>query len=104
VVDLGGKIVAPGLTDSNCHILRIGEREMGLKIEGTNSLDDFLAKVKERVAETEHGKWITGRGWIERFGNRPVSRHDSSSIKSRPTIRFASPELMATLQLQILPR
>jgi predicted amidohydrolase YtcJ len=46
VVDLGGKIVAPGLTDSICHILMIGEREMGLKIEGTNSLDDFSPRSK----------------------------------------------------------
>ena len=28
VVDLGGKTVVPGLTDSHCHIFGIGEREM----------------------------------------------------------------------------
>ena len=27
-VDLGGKTVVPGLTDSHCHIFGIGEREM----------------------------------------------------------------------------
>ena len=67
VVDLGGKTVVPGLTDSHCHIFGIGEREMRLNLEGTNTLDDLLAKVKERVAQSEHGKWITGRGWIETF-------------------------------------
>jgi predicted amidohydrolase YtcJ len=66
-IDLGGKTVVPGLTDSHCHIFGIGEREMRLNLEGTNSLQDFLAKVKERVSHTEKGKWITGRGWIETF-------------------------------------
>ena len=70
-VDLGGKTVVPGLTDSHCHIFGIGERELTLNLEGTNTLEDFLAKVKERVAKTEPGKWITGRGWIETFWKPP---------------------------------
>ena len=46
----------PGLTDSHCHIFGIGEREMKLNLEGTNTREDFLAKVKERVAQTERGQ------------------------------------------------
>jgi predicted amidohydrolase YtcJ len=67
VVDLAGKTVVPGLTDSHCHIFGIGEREMTLNLEGTNTKDDFLARVKERVAKTGRGQWIVGRGWIETF-------------------------------------
>jgi predicted amidohydrolase YtcJ len=67
VIDIRGHTVVPGLTDSHCHIFGIGEREMRLNLEGTNSLEAFLARVKERVAKTERGKWITGRGWIETF-------------------------------------
>ncbi|HEV2806446.1 MAG TPA: amidohydrolase [Chthoniobacterales bacterium] len=70
-VDLAGKTVVPGLTDSHCHIFGIGERELTLNLEGTNTLEDFLAKVKERVAKTEPGKWVTGRGWIETFWKPP---------------------------------
>jgi predicted amidohydrolase YtcJ len=70
-VDLAGKTVVPGLTDSHCHIFGIGERELTLNLEGTNTLEEFLAKVKERVARTERGKWITGRGWIETFWKPP---------------------------------
>jgi len=70
-VDLAGKTVVPGLTDSHCHIFGIGEREMNLNLEGANTLEDFLARVKERVAKAERGKWITGRGWIETFWKPP---------------------------------
>src|ERR1700719_4237913 len=70
-IDLAGKTVVPGLTDSHCHIFGIGERELTLNLEGTNTLEDFLAKVKDRVAKTGRGKWITGRGWIETFWRPP---------------------------------
>src|SRR5205823_4020473 len=71
VIDLHGHAVFPGFTDSHCHIFGIGEREMNLNLEGANTLEDFLAKVKERAAKTERGKWITGRGWIETFWQPP---------------------------------
>jgi len=82
IVDLAGKTVTPGFTDSHCHIFGIGEREMTLNLEGTNTREDFLAKVKERVAQTERNKWITGRGWIETFWKPPLfpSRADLNKI------------------------
>ena len=67
VIDLHGRTAVPGLTDSHCHIFGIGERELTLNLEGTNTLEDFLAKVKERAAKTKRANWITGRGWIETF-------------------------------------
>ena len=71
IVDLRGRTVVPGMTDSHCHIFGIGEREMNLNLEGTNSREDFLAKVKARVNQTERGQWIIGRGWIETFWKPP---------------------------------
>lgn len=67
IIDLKGKTVVPGLTDAHCHIFGIGTREMTLNLEGTTSLQDFLAKVKERVRQTPSNQWVTGRGWIETF-------------------------------------
>jgi predicted amidohydrolase YtcJ len=67
VVDLQHRTLVPGLTDSHCHIFGIGERELTLNLEGTNTLTEFLAKVSERASKTESEKWITGRGWIETF-------------------------------------
>jgi predicted amidohydrolase YtcJ len=82
IIDLGGHTVVPGMTDSHCHIFGIGEREMNLNLEGTHTREDFLAKVKERVAKTEPGKWITGRGWIETFWKPPQfpTRQDLDAI------------------------
>jgi predicted amidohydrolase YtcJ len=81
-IDLHGHSVVPGLTDSHVHIFGIGERELTLNLEGTNTLEDFLAKVKARGDKTERGKWITGRGWIETFWKPPQfpSRQDLDKI------------------------
>jgi hypothetical protein len=82
IIDLHGRTVLPGFTDSHCHIFGIGEREMRLNLEGTNSLKDFLASVNERVDKTAPGKWIAGRGWIETFWKPPQfpTRQDVDKI------------------------
>lgn len=72
VVDLQGKTVLPGFTDSHQHLSGVGAREMTLNLEGTTSLEDFLAKVKARVDQAKPGDWITGRGWIETHWKPPV--------------------------------
>ncbi len=82
IIDLRGRTVVPGFTDSHCHIFGIGEREMRLNLEGTNSLEDFLARVKERVDKTPPDKWVTGRGWIETVWKPPQfpTRQDLDKI------------------------
>jgi predicted amidohydrolase YtcJ len=67
VVDLRGATMVPGLADSHYHLAGVGDREMTLNLEGTASLEEFLAKVGERVSRARPGEWVTGRGWIETF-------------------------------------
>jgi|ERR1044071_4581132 predicted amidohydrolase YtcJ len=82
VVDLKGRTVVPGMTDSHNHLIGVGLREMTLNLEGTTSLEDFLAKVKARVERAKPGEWITGRGWIETFWKPPVfpTRQDLDKV------------------------
>jgi predicted amidohydrolase YtcJ len=72
VIDLKGETVVPGMTDAHHHLEGVGFREMTLNLEGVNSLEAFLAKVKARVDQTRPGEWVTGRGWIETFWTPPV--------------------------------
>jgi predicted amidohydrolase YtcJ len=72
VVDLHGNTVVPGMADAHQHLSGVGFREMTLNLEGTTSLDDFLAKVKARVEQTKPGDWVTGRGWIETHWQPPI--------------------------------
>jgi predicted amidohydrolase YtcJ len=72
VVDLKGRTVLPGFADAHQHLSGVGQREMTLNLEGTSSLEDFLAKVKARVDQAKPGDWVTGRGWIETHWKPPV--------------------------------
>ncbi|HEU5219243.1 MAG TPA: amidohydrolase [Gemmatimonadales bacterium] len=82
LVDLRGATVLPGLTDAHMHLSGVGEREMTLNLEGTTSLEEFLARVKSRVDSARPGQWVTGRGWIETFWKPPVfpTRQDLDRI------------------------
>lgn len=72
VVDLKGSTVLPGFADAHQHLIGVGQREMTLNLEGTTSLEDFLAKVKAHVDQAQPGAWVTGRGWIETHWKPPV--------------------------------
>jgi predicted amidohydrolase YtcJ len=82
VIDLKGGFLYPGFTDAHMHLSGVGAREMTLNLEGTNTLEDFLAKVKARVDQSRPGQWVTGRGWIETFWKPPVfpTRQDLDRI------------------------
>jgi predicted amidohydrolase YtcJ len=82
IVDLHGKTLLPGMADAHQHLSGVGFREMTLNLEGTTSLEDFLAKVKARVDQAQPGGWVTGRGWIETFWTPPVfpTRSDLDKI------------------------
>jgi predicted amidohydrolase YtcJ len=72
LVDLQGKTVLPGFTDSHQHLSGVGFREMTLNLEGSTSLQDLLVKLKARVDQAKSGEWVTGRGWIETHWQPPV--------------------------------
>src|SRR5262245_59422603 len=82
VEDLKGATVVPGLTDAHYHLAGVGERELTLNLEGLTSLNQFLEKVRARVASARAGEWITGRGWIETFWQPPVfpTRQDLDKV------------------------
>ena len=90
VVDLKGNTVLPGFTDSHQHVSGVGLREMTLNLEGTTSLEDFLAKVKARVDQAKPGEWVTGRGWIETHWKPPVfpTRWDLDKVAPNNPVIF----------------
>ncbi|MEK6323304.1 MAG: amidohydrolase [Acidobacteriota bacterium] len=99
VVDLKGNTVVPGLTDSHYHLSGVGAREMNLNLEGITSLEEFLAKVKERVDRARPGEWVTGRGWIETFWKPPVfpTRGDLDKISPSNPVALVRADGHATV-------
>ncbi|MCS7283597.1 MAG: amidohydrolase [Anaerolineae bacterium] len=63
VVDLEGRTVLPGLTDSHIHLSWFALSLQQVDLTGTASREEMLARVAARVAVTPMGEWILGRGW-----------------------------------------
>ncbi len=62
-VDLGGRCVVPGFTDSHVHFPTWALARRELRLEGTRSLDEALARVGAAMAGVRPGGWLRGRGW-----------------------------------------
>ena len=66
IEDLQGKFIFPGFIDAHAHLKGIGYREMNLNLQGANSLKEMLTQVEIYANGLEPGKWVVGRGWIEK--------------------------------------
>jgi predicted amidohydrolase YtcJ len=63
VVDLGGRCVLPGFTDSHVHFVAWGLGRNEVRLEGTRSRDEAVERVRAAVADVRAGGWLRGRGW-----------------------------------------
>lgn len=63
VIKLNGELVLPGLVDSHGHLTGYGKSLEHIDLVGTNSFQEVLNLVKEKVKTVEPGEWIRGRGW-----------------------------------------
>ena len=59
-IDLGGRCVLPGFTDSHTHFPTWAIVQHEVKLDGCASLDEALARI--RAAESP-GEWLRGYGW-----------------------------------------
>lgn len=88
VVDLAGRTMLPGLTDSHAHLADIGERELGFDLTGVESVEALKRRVAERAAG-DPSPWIVGANWIESKWKPAVfpSRQDLDAVVSdRPVV------------------
>jgi predicted amidohydrolase YtcJ len=60
VVDLGGRCVLPGFTDSHVHFPTWSLSHREVELEGSSGLAEALERVR---THPRHGSWIRGYGW-----------------------------------------
>jgi predicted amidohydrolase YtcJ len=71
-VDLGGRCVVPGLTDSHVHFPTWAVARHELRLEDTRSLEEALTRVRDALAGVPPGRWLRGRGWRSGDWQPPV--------------------------------
>jgi predicted amidohydrolase YtcJ len=62
-IDLRGRCVIPGFTDSHVHFPTWSLVQRDVRLEDSTSLDDALARVAGAVRNVQPGRWLRGYGW-----------------------------------------
>ncbi len=62
-IDLGGRCVLPGFSDSHVHFPTWALAQRQVRLEGTASLEETLARVADAAADASHDRWLRGMGW-----------------------------------------
>ena len=71
-VDLRGRCVVPGFTDSHTHFATWALAQREVRLEDTRTLDEALARVRDAVGGVRPGAWLRGRGWRSGDWTPPV--------------------------------
>lgn len=71
-VDLGGRCVVPGFTDAHVHFPQWALAQRQVRLEGTGSLEEAVARVAEAAAAAPRGRWLRGMGWRNAEWSPPV--------------------------------
>ena len=66
VIDLAGRTVFAGFTDSHQHLEGVGKRTKTLSLFGIATLQQTVQTIGDWAANIPDGDWVQGRGWIER--------------------------------------
>src|SRR5215207_3695738 len=71
-VDLGGRCVLPGFTDSHVHFPQWALAGRQVRLEGTRTLEEAVARVAEAAKTATPGRWLRGNGWRNAEWSPPV--------------------------------
>ncbi|UCE44038.1 MAG: amidohydrolase family protein, partial [Candidatus Bathyarchaeota archaeon] len=63
VIDLKGKTILPGFTDTHIHMTGFGKTLAQINLRDVQSITELQEKLERRVEATEEERWILGRGW-----------------------------------------
>jgi len=65
IIDAGGRLVLPGLTDAHVHFLQYAIRRHEVSLFGVGDFDEVRRRVRQAVDDAGSGKWVQGWGWDE---------------------------------------
>src|SRR5678810_1271260 len=80
-IDLGGKLILPGLIDNHTHFLSGGYNLSSVDLRKANTRQEFISLLKEFCQERKDDRWILGGDWDhEAWGGELPSRSWIDSV------------------------
>jgi predicted amidohydrolase YtcJ len=80
VVDLGGRCVLPGFTDSHVHFPSWAIARRQVRLEGAASLEEALARVQDGLAALPADGWLRGQGWRDADWAEPPTKEALDAV------------------------
>ena len=77
--DLGGRFILPGLTDAHIHIRHYSLSLQRIECE-TDTKEECLRRVAERVNTAKPGEWILGHGWNQNTWNEWLTAAELDAV------------------------
>src|ERR671911_2914069 len=62
-LDLGGRCVLPGFTDSHVHFAQWSLAQRQVRLEGAANLDEAVTRVADAARGAPPERWLPGTGW-----------------------------------------
>ena len=81
VIELDGRLAAPGFIEGHGHYMSLGNSKTILDLNGAANWDAIVAMVAEAAQEAEPGQWIRGRGWHQEKWDTPPD----PAVEGNPT-------------------
>jgi len=63
LIELGNRVMTPGLIEGHAHILGVGYNELNLNLADIRSFEEMVERVRIAASKARPGEWIVGRGW-----------------------------------------
>jgi predicted amidohydrolase YtcJ len=93
-LDLGGRAILPGLTDAHLHLQNYALGLQKVDCE-TETLEECLERVRERVRISKPGEWILGHGWNQNTWGAFPSAADLDAIAPANPVYLTAKSLHA---------
>ena len=89
VIELAGRCVVPGFTDSHIHLLEWSLQRQQVPLWGVPTLAEALKRIREKHASLPPGEWLRGGGWDASLwpdleGEWPTAAHLDAIAPDRP--------------------
>ncbi len=86
-IDIGRRRVLPGFNDAHAHPWEAGLQQLKSVACDKNSIDEILAALHARAAQTPAGQWVRGYLYDDGKTPRPLTRADlDSAVPDHPAI------------------
>jgi predicted amidohydrolase YtcJ len=78
--NMEGRVILPGLTDAHLHLKHYALSLQKVDCE-TDTKEECLRRVEERVRKARPGEWILGHGWNQNSWHSPLPHGDSEALR-----------------------